>query len=436
MEPQESFLRQQVEVCCRVRGFVDAVELSGLREGAVVAVMIAPCFGLFARRLLEGGDGGLDRLALALGAVGEVEEPADLVPTPVIDAEGGLDGPAEGVVEGDVLAAESAGRVFELAAAGTERENRERHYHRRVIMHESDLLSHIFRRSAGQRERFPHVLLGPGDDCALVRAGGAEVLLKSDQVVEGRHFVPGTPVELVARKALCRALSDVAAMAGTPVAALAGATLPQGFPRARAEELSDALHAWGERYSCPVVGGDIATGSERLVLCISILATPHATRGSVTRSGARAEDAVYVTGALGGSFKEDGGGRHLTFEPRLREARWLAGALGPSLHAMMDISDGLGLDASRLARCSGVAIEIEASAVPRCESVADVKNALGDGEDYELLFTTDADVPRVCPETGTRITRIGRVVEGPTPGAFATINAVRTDLSLFGWEHA
>lgn len=293
VEAQELFLGEQVEVGRGVGGFVDAVELAGLGEGAVVAVVVAPGGGLLARGALEGGDGGGEGVAFGLGVVGVVEERADLVPALVVDGEGGLDGPAEGVVEGDVVAGEGCGRVLEFAAAGGEGgEEDERHYHERVCMHESDLLARIVGRSAGQRARFPHVLVGPGDDCALVRAGGAEVLLKTDQVVEGRHFVRGTATELVARKALCRALSDVAAMAGTPVAALVGATLPRGMTGAG--ELSDALHAWGERYSCPVVGGDLATGGDGLVLCVSVLATAHASRGCVLRSGARAGDRKSV----------------------------------------------------------------------------------------------------------------------------------------------
>ncbi len=227
-------------------------------------------------------------------------------------------------------------------------------------MREAELLSHIYARSAGLAGEFPHILVGPGDDCAVVRppAGAAGLLLKVDQLVEGRHFrpIPATPVDLVARKAIARSVSDIAAMGGTPSCALVGAVLPARCHFADA--LFDAMARWARHWGCPLVGGDIATWTgETLILSITIVGTPHPARGPVRRSGARPGDDLFVTGTLGGSLDPATGlGRHLTFEPRLPEARSLCDSLGDRLTAMMDISDGLGIDAGRLAAASGVRI--------------------------------------------------------------------------------
>ena len=296
-------------------------------------------------------------------------------------------------------------------------------------MSESDLLAHIYARSAGLRERFPQVLVGPGHDCAVVAAGGGTVLLKVDQIAQGRHFRPGTPIDLIARKAVARPVSDIAAAGGSPSAALAAATLPTGFTRA--DELFDAMAKWAAGFGCPLVGGDIAAGPG-LVLAVTVIGTPHPTRGPVLRSGARVGDAVYVTGALGGSL--DGGtglGKHLTFEPRLAEARWLCDTLGAGLRAMMDLSDGLGRDGARLAAASGVRLRLDGPLIPLSSCVAGWRGAVSDGEDYELLFTAPEGLR--CPTTGTPITRIGVVEAGA--GCVLVDAGREIDIGTMGWEH-
>jgi thiamine-monophosphate kinase len=300
---------------------------------------------------------------------------------------------------------------------------------------ESELLTHIYGRSADLPKRFPQVLAGPGHDCAVVAVGGEQVLLKVDQVVGGRHFrETGTPVDLIARKAVARSVSDIAAAGGTPLAAMAAATLPDGYTHADA--LFDAMARWAAHFGCPLVGGDIATGPGPLVLSVSILGRPHAARGPVLRSGAVAGDGAYVTGTLGGSLDAATGlGRHLTFEPRLREAKFLCDTLGFRLHAMMDVSDGLGRDAGRLARASSASITLEEAALPMTSGVSDWRRAMGDGEDFELLFAASGPVPSVCPDTGTVISRVGTVDAGPPRAVLVARDGARIDVSTIGWEH-
>ncbi len=304
-------------------------------------------------------------------------------------------------------------------------------------MRELDLLHHIYAASATAPER---VLIGPGDDMALVRLEGRDLLVAVDQVVDGRHFRLGvTPLALIGRKAVTRSLSDVAAMAGRPLAALVAVVLPARFGSENANALFDAMRAAANAYDCPLVGGDISIHGppdHPLTCSVTVLAEP-GRGGAIRRGGARAGDTLYVTGLLGGAH-EDGGaaGRHLSFEPRLVEARALAGALGARLHAMIDISDGLGRDAAHIARASDVRIEIDAHAIPAREGL-DWRRAAGDGEDYELLFAATGAVPGAVRDA-LPVTAVGRVL-APDPGAATRVvfidGADRVDGDEIGWQH-
>jgi len=315
-------------------------------------------------------------------------------------------------------------------------------------MPEFELHQHIYRSNrdlpAGAR-----VLIPPGDDMAMVRFSGTEILAAVDQVVEGRHYRQGvTPIELVGRKAMTRCLSDAAAMAVRPVCALAACVLPHGYPDERAKQLFDAMRKTADQYESPLVGGDIAFQAgahDPLVCSVTILAEPWSEQLSpVTRGGAKVGDSIYVTGALGGSVGDDGLGKHLTFEPRIELGRLLREILGDRLHAMIDISDGLGRDAGHIAELSGVRIEIDAAKIP-CNQGCDWRSAVGEGEDYELCFAASGDVPNEL--MGIPITHIGAVVGGwpgfaaerpDDPASWRIV--VRGGSQLFnastlGWEH-
>ena len=239
------------------------------------------------------------------------------------------------------------------------------------------------------------VMTGAGDDCAVLDLGGPEnlILFKTDAVVEGIHFTRETPPDRIGRKALARCLSDIAAMAGTPTAALVTIALPENFDAEFVGKIYDGLNALAEKFHVAVVGGETTTNPERILISIALLGT--VPRGKqILRSGAKIGDAIFVTGELGGSRA----GKHLDFEPRLDEARWLAQHF--SIHAMLDLSDGLGGDLRHILHASKVGAEILKSAIPvsraakvgssRCvvpTAKSPVLAALTDGEDFELLFT-------------------------------------------------
>jgi len=304
-------------------------------------------------------------------------------------------------------------------------------------LRESDLLAHIARRTRGLTAASPHVIVGPGDDCAVLRTGAGALLITVDHLIQGRHFrgplSSGTPLELVARKAIARSVSDIAAMAGTPTWSLATAALPEDCPPHLATSLFDHMHNSAARWGCPIVGGDIAVvpRGAPLVLTTTVAGVPHATRGPVLRSGARVGDSVWVTGRLGGSLAS---GRHLTFEPRVREAAALADLLAHHLHAMIDLSDGLGRDAGRVGVASGVTLRIDSARVPL--------NADGDsphdGEDHELLFVVDSAATLPGEILGTSLTRIGAVSAAawsPRGCVMVAADGRETLGDELGWDH-
>lgn len=297
-------------------------------------------------------------------------------------------------------------------------------------MRESELLAHIATRSADLSGRGV-VVVGPGDDTAVLRLGG-QTLVTVDHLVAGRHFDPeSTTIDQIARKAIARSVSDIAAMAGTPQAGLATGCLPEEFRHA--DELFDRMAHWARCYGCPLVGGDIASSSGPLVLTVIVLGQAHASRGPALRSEARAGDAVYVTGRIGGSLLS---GRHLSFEPRVAEGRWIADHLGKSLGAMIDLSDGLGRDGARVADASRLRMELQAGRIPLHGDAESWAAAAGEGEDYELLFTARDAVPLPdrIPETGVPITRIGRVLDG-SGCVIVDDSGAETDARELGWDH-
>jgi thiamine-monophosphate kinase len=217
------------------------------------------------------------------------------------------------------------------------------------------------------------------------------LLFKTDAIVEGIHFNATAPPDKIGRKALARCLSDFAAMAGTPTHALITLALPTNFKVDSIEAIYGGINAVAARHRVAVVGGETTTNPERLLISVAVLGTVQKGKCPL-RSAAKAGDAIFVTGELGGSQS----GKHLEFEPRLAEAEWLADKF--SMHAMMDISDGLAGDLRHILKASRVGAELLSDAIPvsraaklaaRAEpsAKAPLLAALTDGEDFELLFT-------------------------------------------------
>ncbi|MCW5558848.1 MAG: thiamine-monophosphate kinase [Verrucomicrobiae bacterium] len=290
------------------------------------------------------------------------------------------------------------------------------------------------------------VVVGAGDDCAVLELGASDTqtLFKADAVVEGVHFAADADPVRVGHKALARSLSDVAAMGGTPTAALVTLALPAGFDPDRVLGFYRGMQRLAVRHQVALVGGETTASPGGLLLNVAVLGTVPRGR-ALLRTGAQAGDAVFVTGELGGSIE----GHHLDFEPRLAEGRWLASS--GLVHAMMDLSDGLASDLPKLLEAGGgLGAEIRKGSLPirraarLRERQGDLAKpaalaALTDGEDFELLLTTaPGDAVRLLDEwkrafPGVRLTCIGRLTANR--GVFLTGPTGRRPMPVSGYEH-
>ncbi|MFQ5876531.1 MAG: thiamine-phosphate kinase [Acidobacteriota bacterium] len=320
----------------------------------------------------------------------------------------------------------------------------------------------------------PRPVVGIGDDAAVLSLPPrARAVLTTDLLAEGIHFRTGTtPARLLGRKALSVNLSDIAAMGGAPHSCVVSIGFPRGTPIAYARELARGLVSQARRYGVAIAGGD-TSAARSLFLSVALVGVVEPGR-QVGRGGARPGEVLFVTGTLGGSaaglkllragVRRSGAprGRGPGAAARLRRhtarlirrhldpiPRVLAGrALGLSglATAMIDLSDGLARDLSRLCRASRAGAVIEAAAIPVDRSARAVlgrrralRLALAGGEDYELLFAARSEhaplVRRLSRRLGVPMSRIGQILP-----ARHGIRVLRTDgryaaLPRGGFEH-
>ncbi len=242
---------------------------------------------------------------------------------------------------------------------------------------------------------------GAGDDCAVIGGARDRVwrLLKTDCVIEGVHFLPAENPARVGWKALCRAVSDIAAMGGTPRHALITIAVARDVEMAWLRGLYAGLRRAAKRFGVSIVGGETARSPGPAFISVALTGEVARTR-CVTRGGGRAGDALFVTGTLGGSRV----GKHLDFMPRLAEAHWLTENF--RIRAMMDLSDGLAADLPRLARASECGFEMWERKIPRTRGCT-LAQALGDGEDFELLFAVaPRDLARLAAKWRAKFPRV------------------------------
>lgn len=248
-----------------------------------------------------------------------------------------------------------------------------------------------------QQNRGDLVALPAGDDLAILNWRAGDLLLVgTDQVLDGVHVLSRvhTPRQ-IGRKVMNRNLSDCAAMACAPAAAVVTVALPRSTDLAYAQELYLGMRDASDLFGCEIVGGDTASWDGPLALTVTILGRSDGL-APVRRDGAQIGDKLVVTGALGGSLL----GRHLNFTPRVELARALARKI--RVTAMIDVSDGLARDAWNLCLESGRGAVIDADRIPihedalamfRRDGMQPLDHALFDGEDYELLYTTPDEPP-------------------------------------------
>ncbi len=221
-----------------------------------------------------------------------------------------------------------------------------------------------------------------GDDCAVLPLDAHyDIILTSDPLIQGVHFVPGTDPEAIGWKAAARVLSDFAAMGADPQYLLINLVAPPEQDFQTLEKIYAGVSKVRKLFDVDLVGGDLSQGS---TLELHVFGVGRVPKGkALLRSGARPGDVIYVTGPLGGSFES---GKHLTFMPRIKEAKWLRQS--GFVRCMMDISDGLATDLRHILKASKVGADIVSEKVPK---VGTLEQALFDGEDFELLFTVRAE---------------------------------------------
>lgn len=284
----------------------------------------------------------------------------------------------------------------------------------------------------------PSLQLGIGDDCAVWQPSGSPLLFTTDVLMEDVDFrVDETTPQLIGRKAMAVNLSDIAAMAGRPLAALVGVALPKSRGFEFAKQLHEGMQSLADEFGVAIIGGDTNTWDGPLVVSVTLIGEA-TERGPVRRSGAKPGDGLFVTGPLGGSIL----GHHLTFTPRVREAQELHRLV--DLHAMIDLSDGLAADLHHLLDESGVGATIFEDVIPISEAAgrmtdnrSSLDHALSDGEDFELLFAVSAsDWAKLLATAGDAVVaRIGEI-ESQTGCRIRMRNGSMREVPRGGWEHS
>jgi thiamine-monophosphate kinase len=224
------------------------------------------------------------------------------------------------------------------------------------------------------------VVAGAGDDCAVIEifAGRNFLVLKTDCIVEGVHFLSGADPIDVGWKAVMRPLSDFAATSALPRVALITLIATKQTEVEWVRKLYRGLRRAAKQFDVSIVGGETSSSPGPIAISVSVAGFVERNRW-MSRRGGKVGDDLFVTGQLGGAIKR----KHLQFVPRIVESRWLTKNF--AIHAMMDVSDGLGVDLPRLARASKVGFKVEMENLPLTPG-AKIGDAISEGEDYELLF--------------------------------------------------
>lgn len=287
----------------------------------------------------------------------------------------------------------------------------------------------------GLIERLAKYVKGIGDDCAVIRISKKKYLLITiDMLLEDIDFKlkEATPYQ-IGWKSLACGLSDIASMGGTAKYAVISLGLPGKLSVEFVDELYRGIKALAKKFDVEIIGGD-TNSSKKFVIDVAVLGFVGPDK-VVLRSGARSGDIIYVTGTLGGSYKSK---RHLTFTPRLKEARYLVNNF--KITSMIDISDGLSTDLNHIAKESGVGACVYEELIPVSKDAKGVNAALNEGEDFELLFTMPLRearrLARKDPElNGVMISQIGEILDKKIGVKIITPDGKVKDLKPKGFSH-
>jgi thiamine-monophosphate kinase len=287
-----------------------------------------------------------------------------------------------------------------------------------------------------QQSHHPALEVPIGDDCAVWQWPIEKLVVTTDMLMEGSCFLREAGPQRIGKKAMSVNLSDIAAMAAKPIAAVVSLGIPRDLPEKWVKELFEAMDIQAGVFDVDIIGGDTNSWNGPLVINVTLFGEA-TSKGVVTRSGAKPGDALFVTGPLGGSIL----GHHLDFTPRVKEALALHRLV--DLHAMIDLSDGLSTDLHHLCERSKCGADVWADRIPLSDVVMEMKDsrtplehALHDGEDFELLFAVspeDAQRLKESPPSGVSLYHVGHC----TKEASITLlqDQKTTPLHPQGYEH-
>jgi len=275
------------------------------------------------------------------------------------------------------------------------------------------------------------VVKGIGDDTAVLRcACRSRVLFTTDMLVEGIHFTQKMPPRGIGHKAIAVNISDIAAMGGSPKFAVVSLGMPPSIPWPLIKDIYAGMRKTARQFGVAIVGGDTVK-SPQIVINVALLGEARP-QDVVGRDGARAGDEIFVTGPLGRSLES---GWHLKFIPRVKESQYLVQKFKPT--AMIDISDGLAADLNHVLKASRVGAVIEEALIPQ-RGRAQLKEALGGGEDFELLFTLSprhADTLRKRKLKNMSFYRIGTITSDRKGLWIKPRDGKEQALKLSGYTH-
>jgi thiamine-monophosphate kinase len=272
------------------------------------------------------------------------------------------------------------------------------------------------------------VVKGIGDDCAVLKYTSTKFQLYTcDMIVEGVDFTSRDDLMLVGRKALAICLSDIAACAGIPRQALVSIGMPLKTKVEEVDRIYKGLNSVAREFGVNIVGGDISK-APKLVIDVSLLGEVEK-KSIVLRNGARPGDIIFVTGSFGGSIK----GKHLSFIPRLKEARYLVKNF--KVHSMIDASDGLRQDLGHILEESRVGAVIYEDLIPVSPWAKSLKNAFCDGEDFELIFTLGLKDARKLKSSFRGFIPIGEIVPEGFGVTLVDKKIKRKKIKLCGYAH-
>lgn len=290
----------------------------------------------------------------------------------------------------------------------------------------------------------PKVAVGIGDDAAVLAPHAGNWVVTTDSLCDGTHFrLEECGPRAVGQKIAAVNLSDLAAMGADPTAFFLSLCLPRTHAASLATEIIEGILVWAEPFQVALAGGDTNTWDGPLAVNITAIGTTMS-KGSLSdrpawlRSGAKPGDAIVVSGTLGGSLL----GKHFTFEPRLRLARWLRE--NTTIHAACDISDGLGQDLLNLFTQSGCGACLDLDTIPISEAAhtmskssqrSPLDHAMSDGEDFELLLAIPMKEARALPSEvdGVPLRIIGEFT--PRTGLWARENGKWRQIPPRGYVH-